>query len=541
MKDLGSKIIYELYPTSFYDSNNDGVGDVRGIIKKLDYLQELGIDLIWLTPIFVSPKNDNGYDVANYYDIDPSFGTMKDVEELISEAKKRNIGIMFDMVFNHISTEHEWFKKAIKGSKKHQDYFYIIPSETTEAPNNWVSKFGGSAWEYRKEFNGHYLHLFDKTQIDINWNNEDVRKEVCSIVNFWIEKGVKGFRFDVINLIGKPKKFKSTPDFGKFEYTDKKSVHGFLKMLNKNSFGKDDEIITVGEMSSTTIKNCIKYTNPKEHELDMVFNFHHLKVDYKDGQKWANKPWDKKEFKNIIEEWQLKMQKKGWNAVFLNNHDQPRVNTRYGNTDKYWFESSTLFATLIFALRGTVFLYQGEEIGMTDPGWNSIKKYKDVESINAYKELKEKGLKDKEIMEIIKVKSRDNSRTPMQWSDEKYAGFSKKQPWIDVADNYKKINVKNQLKDKNSVFNFYKKLISIRKENNILSKGNISFDKTVDDLFVINREYNNQKIKIILNLSENKIDPPVKDINNEDIIINNYKSLNNKLKPFQAVMIKDNK
>lgn len=538
MKKLGTKIVYELYPMSFCDSNNDGYGDIKGIISKLDYLHLLGIDYIWITPIFKSPKNDNGYDISNYFEIDESFGTMSDVEELIQEAKNRNIGIMFDMVFNHVSTDSEWFKKALEGDKEYQNYFYILKSKNKkEVPNNWESKFGGSAWEYKKEFDGFYLHLFDKTQADIKWKNEKVRNELFNVVNFWIDKGIKGFRFDVINLIGKPNKFISSDDFGKKQYTDKKDVHNYLKELNKNTFGKHNDIITVGEMSSTTINNCIKYTNPKEKELDMVFNFHHLKVDYKNMNKWENQPWDMEEFKNILKTWQIKMQNKGWNAVFFNNHDQPRVNSRYGNTDKYWFESSTLFASLMFSLKGTPFIYQGEEIGMTNPGWDSINKYKDVESLNIYKKLIKENKKPEKIIDILKVKSRDNSRTPMQWSDKEYAGFSNVKPWISIADNYKTINVENQINDPNSVFNFYRNLIQLKKTNKILSEGKISFDDTQKEIFVINRSIKNKKIKCIFNLSGKKIENQYIDLKIKKILSNNYDKFDKFIRPFQAIIV----
>lgn len=539
MKKLGNKIVYELYPTSFYDSNNDGVGDIKGIIEKLDYLQLLGIDLIWINPIFKSPKNDNGYDIENYLEIDPSFGTMDDVDNLIAEAKKRNIGIMFDMVFNHVSTHSLWFKNAVAGNKKYQDYFYIVKSDDkNKKPSNWVSKFGGSAWEYQEEFNGYYLHLFDKTQIDLNWNNSDVRKEVVDVLNFWIKKGVKGFRFDVINLIGKPEQFIDTNDFGKSLYTDNAKVHSYLKEINEKSFGNYEDIITVGEMSSTTIENCIKYTNPKEKELDMVFSFHHLKVDYLNGEKWKNKPWDKKEFKKIIKDWQLGLQDSGWNAIFLNNHDQPRVNSRYGNTKKYWFESSSLFAILMFSLKGTVFLYQGEEIGMTNPEFNSIDEYRDVESLNAFKILKEQNIDEKEIIKILKVKSRDNSRTPMQWDDSQYAGFSKYKPWIDVAYNFKEINVQKQIQDKNSLFNFYKKLIEVRKANDILCEGSVDILDSQDEIMIIKRTLDNKNVIAILNLSEQEIQYDWKKYSKANILINNYHSVDyEKLSPFQGLIL----
>lgn len=540
MKKLGNKIVYELYPISFMDSNNDGYGDIKGIIEKLDYLQLLGIDLIWITPIFKSPKNDNGYDISNYCEIDQSFGTMDDVDNLIEEAKKRNIGIMFDMVFNHVSTESEWFKKALEGSKKYQNYFYIVKSnDKVNPPCNWVSKFGGPAWKYEEKFNGWYLCLYDKTQADLKWLNPEVREELVKVMKFWIDKGIKGFRFDVINVIGKSGKFINADDnIGKSFYTDQPIVHKYLKEINKASFGNIEDFITVGEMSSTTIENCILYSNPKEKELDMVFNFHHLKVDYKNGEKWENKPWDKKEFKRLIQTWQLKLQDRGWNAVFLNNHDQPRINSRYGNVKKYWFESSTLFSTLIFTLQGTPFIYQGEEIGMTNPYFETIDQYRDVESINAFNEMKAKGIDEKLILEILSVKSRDNSRTPMQWNDKKNAGFSDAKPWIDVAKNYKQINVESQINNPNSVFNFYRKLIKLRKENEALFEGKIQFIDSEDSLMIFKRTTFNKELVSILNISDQEVYYDVKQFKYIDILVNNYKEIDSKsIKPFQALVL----
>ena len=542
MKQLANKIVYELYPSSFYDSNGDGIGDLGGIIAKLDYLATLGIDLIWITPIFKSPKNDNGYDISNYYEIDPSFGTLEDVEKLISEAKKYQIGIMFDMVFNHVSTSSKWFEQALKGDQKYQDYFYIIKSDDLKnPPNNWVSKFGGSAWKYQSEFQGYYLHLFDVSQADLNWNNPQVRQELTNVVNFWINKGIAGFRFDVINLIGKPEQLIDSDDFGKSLYTDHPKVHQFLKELNQNSFGQFDNLITVGEMSSTTIANAIKYSNPNEKELDMIFSFHHLKVDYQDGQKWLNQPWDKQMFKNLIQEWQVKLDQKGHNAIFLNNHDQPRVNSRYGDVKNHWFASSTVFATMMFFLQGTVFIYQGEEIGMTNPDYQNIDQYRDVESINAFNFLKAKGWSDAKIIDALMVKSRDNSRSPMQWNDLEHAGFSKVKPWIDVAKNYQVINVAKQINDPNSVFNFYKKLIQIRKTNLAAISGSIDFIDSNENLMIFQRTYQKQKLVIYLNLSNQDQNCDLSQFNDQQILINNYKEFDKmKLSPFQAIVFEIN-
>ncbi|MCX7951897.1 MAG: alpha,alpha-phosphotrehalase, partial [Clostridiales bacterium] len=427
MKDFRKIVVYQIYPKSFKDSNGDGFGDLMGVIEKLDYLSFLGVDYIWMTPFYVSPQRDNGYDVADYLNIDPRFGTMEDFDNLVKEANKRNIGIMLDMVFNHTSTEHKWFKRALNGEKKYKD-FYIFKEKMT----NWQSKFGGSAWEYVEKFGEYYLHLFDVTQADLNWDNEEVRKSIYDIVNFWLKKGVKGLRFDVINLISKPEVFED--DFegdGRRFYTDGPNIHKYLKELNQNTFGKYDDVITVGEMSSTTIDNCIKYSNPEEKELSMVFNFHHLKVDYKDGDKWALMDFDFMELKNIFNTWQIGMQKgNGWSAVFWCNHDQPRIVSRFGDDKKYHKESAKMLATAIHMLRGTPYIFQGEEIGMTNAYFDKIEDYRDVESINYYKILRENGLSHDEVMNIIMERSRDNSRTPMQWDNSLNAGFTKGTPWI---------------------------------------------------------------------------------------------------------------
>ena len=548
-----NKVVYQIYPKSFMDSNNDGLGDIRGIISKLDYLSDLGIDIIWTTPFFVSPQKDNGYDVADYYNVDPSYGTMEDVEELIREAKKRNIDIMFDMVFNHTSTEHEWFKKVINGEEKYKNYYIFkegrVINGKKEPPTNWISKFGGSAWQYIEKFDEYYLHLFDVSQADLNWDNEEVRKEIFDIVNFWIGKGVYGFRFDVINLISKPKVFED--DFegdGRRFYTDGINIHKYLKELNKNTFGKYDNAVTVGEMSSTTIENCIKYSGEKENELSMVFSFHHLKVDYKNKDKWQLMDFDFQELKNILFSWQEGMQSNNaWSALFWCNHDQPRIVSRFGDDKKYYKESAKMLATVMHCLRGTPYIYQGEEIGMTNAYFNDINQYKDVESLNYFNILKNNGIEDKEIYKILQSRSRDNARTPMQWNDKKNAGFSNTKPWIEIISNYKEINAENNLKDENSIFNHYKKLIKLRKDYKVISEG-----KTIpilkDDKNVLSfiREYNNEKILVINNFYGNECTADLSgidfDIKTSKILLSNYSDdliLDNilKLKPYESVVL----
>lgn len=475
MADFSNKVIYQIYPKSFKDSNGDGIGDLRGVAEKLDYLKDLGVDYLWLTPFFVSPQRDNGYDVADYRNIDPMFGTMEDLDNLIAEGGKRNIGLMFDMVFNHTSTSHEWFRRALAGEKKYQDYYIFKEGAPDQPPTNWQSKFGGSAWEYVSSLGKWYLHLFDVTQADLNWKNPEVREELKEVIRFWKAKGVKGFRFDVVNLISKPEIWED--DFegdGRKFYTDGPYVHEYLKELVRDT-GIED-YVTVGEMSSTTLEHCIRYSGAEEKELSMCFNFHHLKVDYKDGNKWELMEPDYMELKVIFEKWQMGMQRgNAWNALFWCNHDQPRIVSRFGNEGEYWKESAKMLAGMIHLMRGTPYIYQGEEIGMTNPHYTSIEQYADVESRNYYEILLNEGKTKEEALEILAARSRDNSRTPMQWTDERYCGFSDTKPWIPVSDNFEKINVKKQKQDRDSILEFYKKLIMLRKEKEVIARGNIEF------------------------------------------------------------------
>lgn len=530
MNDFKKKVVYQIYPKSFKDTNGTGTGDLKGVIEKLDYLQTLGVDYIWLTPFYVSPQNDNGYDVADYYNIDPSYGTMEDVENLIAEAKKRNIYLMMDMVFNHVSTEHIWFKKAMAGEEKYLNYFFFKQGKANnQPPTNWNSKFGGPAWEYVEKFDKWYLHLFDKTQADLNWENPEVREEVKNIVRFWMEKGVKGFRFDVINLISKAgfEDDFSVDGDGRSFYTDGPRIHEFLQELARDSFAKDKDIITVGEMSSTTMENCYKYAGEKTGELSMVFTFHHLKVDFMGNEKWVLVPTDFMKLKQLIFDWQINMEKNNaWNAVFWCNHDQPRVISRFGSDDKYHKESGKMLATLIHCLRGTPYIYQGEEIGMTNPHFKSIEQYRDVESLNHYQILQDKGMTKEQALMILDVHSRDNSRTPMQWDDSINAGFTTGTPWIQTADNYTKINVKNSLEDKDSIFYYYQELIQLRKNYDVIAYGDIKpllrEDKRV---FAYERNYKGQKLIVICNFypTTYEIELPY-DLSNYKCILNNYKN-----------------
>ncbi|WP_321834550.1 alpha,alpha-phosphotrehalase [Clostridium butyricum] len=547
MKDFKKSTIYQIYPKSFNDSNGDGIGDLRGIIAKLDYLKELGIDCIWLTPFYISPQRDNGYDIADYYNVDPLFGTMKDFEELVEEAKKRNIELMLDMVFNHTSTEHKWFKKALNGDEKYKNFYIFKKGKNEEAPTNWVSKFGGSSWEYVEKFDEYYLHLFDKTQGDLNWENDEVRSEIYKVVNFWINKGVKGFRLDVINLISKPDIYlNDNSGDGKKFYTDGPKIHEFLKELNENTFGKYEDIVTVGEMSSTTIENCVRYSNPEEKELSMVFNFHHLKVDYKNGDKWTLMDFDFKQLKKIFKDWQNGMESgNGWNALFWCNHDQPRIVSRFGNCSQYHRESAKMLATSIHMMRGTPYIYQGEEFGMTNPEYTSINQYRDVESINFYNILMNKGVDKEKALEILREKSRDNSRTPVQWNNKKNAGFTSGEPWIPVGNLYENINAENALNDKDSVFYHYKNLISLRKQYDVISDGSFKIIlENHDKVYAYTRSYKNTNLIVLNNFYGEDTDVTIeKELieGNSKTLISNYKdsgslSKNIKLRPYESIV-----
>lgn len=509
MTKLGQKVIYQIYPKSFYDSNNDGFGDLKGIIAKIDYLKKLNIDMIWFNPFYVSPQNDNGYDIADYYKIDERFGTMEDFEEMVAKLKEANIGVMLDMVLNHCSTEHEWFQKALAGDEKYQKYFYLRPAKTDGSlPTNWQSKFGGPAWEKFGDTDLYYLHLYDKTQADLDWHNPDVRAEAAKIVNFWKEKGVAGFRFDVLNVIGKDEVLVDSidPDHEKPLYTDTPIVHKYIKELNRNTFGTDPEIVTVGEMSSTTIPNSIEYTNPDEHELSMVFTFHHLKVDYDNGEKWSKVPFNFMELKSLLSTWQTEIDKgNGWNALFWNNHDQPWALNRFGDPVNYREKSAEMLATSLHLLRGTPYIYMGEELGMIDPHYKSIDDYVDVEAFNGYQMLLDKGVDKDRAFEIVVSKSRDNSRVPMHWDDSKYAGFSETKPWLMPTDQ-DEINVEKELAG-GEIFNHYQKLINLRKTEPLIYAGHFkellpdnkqvfAYERYLDDsnkkLVVFNNFYGNE-------------------------------------------------
>ena len=533
-------VVYQIYPRSFNDSNGDGIGDIRGIIEKLDYLEKLGVGYIWSTPFFKSPQNDNGYDVSNYKEIDPRFGSMKDVEDLIEEAKKRNIGIMLDMVLNHTSTEHQWFQNALSGQKEFQNYYFFKKEEDI---TNWESKFGGLAWHYVEEFDLYYLHLFDKTQADLNWENDDVFKGVVDIVNFWLEKGVKGLRFDVINLVSKPDVFEDDHQGdGRRFYTDGPRIHDHLRKLNQHSFGQYDDVITVGEMSSTNIENGVKYASNDNSELSMIFNFHHLKVDYKDNQKWVLKPFDFIELKKILSDWQLAMQEhNSYMALFWSNHDQPRVLSRFGDEINYPKESAKMLATTIHCMRGMPYVFQGDEIGLPNSNFSSIDQYRDVESLNHYSLLQQEGLSQEEVLNILSHRSRDNGRTPIPWDNSENHGFSTKEPWIEFSQSPALKTVEDVLEDKDSIFYHTHALIKLRKENRTISHGDIEFlDLDHPQLFTYRRVSDDSTILIINNFYGDEVQIELDRMDGE-ILLDNYSntklSPSMMLKPYQSLVI----
>lgn len=547
-------VVYQIYPKSFNDTTGNGVGDLNGITEKLDYLNELGVDVLWLTPPYKSPQRDNGYDISDYFSIHDEYGSMEDFDRMLAEAHKRDIRIIMDIVVNHTSTEHEWFIESRKS--KNNDYrdFYIWKNgkEDGSEPTNWASKFGGNAWQYDEATGQYYLHLFDVTQADLNWENEKVRREIYDMMNFWAEKGVDGFRLDVINLVSKNQDFpdETGDGDGRRFYTDGPRVHEYMHEMNNEVFSKHD-LLTVGEMSSTTIDHCIKYSNPEREELSMTFNFHHLKVDYPNGEKWTAADFDFLQLKDILSTWQVGMNEGGgWNALFWCNHDQPRVVSRYGNDGEYHNESAKMLATSVHMMQGTPYIYQGEEFGMTNPKFTSIDEYRDVESLNIYNILLEEGKSEEEILKILRQKSRDNSRTPVQWDDSENAGFTSGTPWIPVAKNFKEHNAKSALEDRNSVFYHYQKLIQLRKDFDILTDGNyelllanhpsiFAYTRSTEDetLLVLNNYYADEtKFEMPEALAE-KLDG----FTRPDVLIQNYDDINGDaaeytLRPYESIV-----
>lgn len=536
-----SSVIYQIYPRSFNDSNKDGIGDLKGITQKLDYLKRLGIDAIWLSPVYKSPNDDNGYDISNYEDIMDEFGTMEDMEELISEAKKRGINIIMDLVVNHTSDEHKWFIESRKSKDNHyRDYYIWRDPVDGKEPNNLKSAFSGSAWQYDEQTNQYYLHLFSKKQPDLNWENEELRNKIYDMMNFWIDKGIGGFRMDVIDLIGK------VPD--KMITDNGPRLHEYIREMNKKTFGGKN-LLTVGEAWSCTSEIAKLYSNPDESELSMVFQFEHISLDQQEnGEKWDLKPLNLLDLKKSLSKWQTELEGCGWNSLFWNNHDLPRIVSRWGNDKEYRVESAKMFATLLHGMKGTPYIYQGEEIGMTNVRFENLSDYRDIETLNMYKERIAKGYKHEDIMESIYAKGRDNARTPMQWNNSENAGFTEGTPWIKVNPNYNDINVESQVNDDNSIFNYYRNLISLRKYEPIIQYGKYNLILEDDEnIFAYTRELNGKMVLVICNFSENNIILKLNDkinLKNKKLLISNYKvdekaSINNcTFRPYEARMYK---
>lgn len=546
MADFKNKVVYQIYPKSFKDSNGDGMGDLRGVTEKLDYLADMGVDYLWLTPFFVSPQKDNGYDVADYLDIDPHFGTMADFDALVQAADAKGLKIMLDMVLCHTSDQHAWFQRALAGDENYQRYYILRDGRNKksadapgEPPTNWQCAFGGSAWQWEPRLQKWYLHLHDVSQPDLDWTNPNVREELANVVRFWKERGVAGFRFDVINLIAKPEVFADdTKGLGRRLFADGPHIHEYLRELVQNA-GIDD-MMTVGEMASTDLENCIHYTRPANHELSMAFNFHHLKVDYKDRDKWALMEPDMAQLKQLFSAWQTGMAEAGgWNALFWCNHDQPRIVSRMGDEEAYRVESAKMLAACIHLMRGTPYIYQGEELGMTNASYTSIEDYRDVESLNCYRTLLEQGTAETDALKILVARSRDNGRTPMQWSAHQYAGFSTKKPWIPLAKNYPAINVEAAQKDENSILAFYKLLIKLRHEMPIITEGDIRFvEEDNPDVIAYERTWQGERLTVFCNFRPTSVrlrHASLQDFADAQKLVGNYPDMEERLRPYEVL------
>lgn len=535
-----SSVVYQIYPRSFKDSNGDGIGDINGIREKLDYLKELGIDVIWLSPVYKSPNDDNGYDISDYCDIMDEFGTMEDMDNLLKEANERGIKILMDLVVNHTSDEHKWFIEAKKSKdNEYRDYYIWRDKVEGHEPNELGSCFSGSAWQYDETTGQYYLHLFSKKQPDLNWENEKVRNEVYKMMNFWVDKGIGGFRMDVIDLIGK------VPD--EMITGNGPKLHEYLQEMNKAALeGKD--LLTVGETWGATPDVAKLYSNPERHELSMVFQFEHIGLDQIEGkEKWDVKSLELLDLKKVLSKWQTELEGQGWNSLFWNNHDLPRIVSRWGNDKEYRIESAKMLATLLHGMKGTPYIYQGEELGMTNVRFDDINDYNDIESLNMYKDRLSKGYSHNEIMESIYAKGRDNARTPMQWDDSENAGFTTGTPWLAVNKNYDKINAKQCLQDENSIFNHYKKLIDIRKNNDTIIYGDYKLLCEDDEnIFAYVRELNGDKILVVCNFYDKDVEFKFDgDFNYSKVLLSNYNDSSKmieklKLRPYEAVMYRFN-
>lgn len=503
-------IVYQIYPRSFFDANRDGIGDLPGIIRKLDYLQELGVDIVWLCPVYKSPNYDNGYDISDYYQIMDELGTMVDWERLIEALHSRGMRLIMDLVVNHTSDQHPWFKQARSGKNNpYRDYYIWRPGREGREPNNWVSEFGGSAWEYDPNTREYYLHLFSRKQPDLNWENKKLRAEIYAMMKWWLDKGIDGFRMDVINLVSKvpglpdaPQHTNSRYQLGREFYRNGPRIQYFLREMHQKVLANYD-VMTVGETPGVNPEEANLYVSEDRHELDMIFQFELLELDYGPGGKWDVIPWKLTDFKRILSEWQIKLQKgKSWNSLFLNNHDQPRAVSRFGDDGNYRVESAKMLATLTHTLQGTPFIYQGEEIGMTNVRFPDIKDYRDIDTFNMYEESLAANAGKATVMEAVYARGRDNARTPMQWDDSANAGFTVGTPWIRVNPNYRNINVKQAMTDPQSVWHYYRRLIRLRKENPVFVYGDYRHILPEhEQVYAFLRTFGEERLLVLLNFS----------------------------------------
>lgn len=539
MRWYKESVVYQIYPRSFNDSNNDGIGDIRGIIEKIDYLKDLGINCIWLSPIYDSPLDDNGYDIRDYYSILNDYGTMEDFKELLEKLHSNKIKLIMDLVVNHTSDEHKWFADAKKDkTSKYRNYYYFREKKDI---NNWTSFFGGNAWSYNEETDDYYLHLFSKKQPDLNWNNPEVRAEIKKVLKFWLDLGVDGFRCDVINLISKVESLPNGRGLlpilkGHEHYINGPHIHDYLKEIKEDVFSKYD-MFTVGECVFINPNIALSYIEEGRDELNMVFQFDHMAAD-NFLVKWFPRKFKLKKLKQALSKWQYTLNGRGWNSLYFENHDQPRSINRFGSL-KYHEASAKMLATYLFFQQGTPFIYQGEEIGMTNPDFESLDDYRDVETFTIYNVGREKlKLSHKNMMKRIRLMSRDNARTPMQWNDSIYGGFSKDKPWINVNKNYKHINVENNISDEDSIYHYYKKIIKLKKENKCLIYGDyLEHNKKSTKLAIYERNYEGEKIIVIASFSDKEIKLKF-DLSDFDIILSNYKNNDVILSPFEVRVYK---
>lgn len=545
-------VVYQIYPRSFMDSNGDGIGDLQGIISRLDYLKELGIDVVWLSPVYKSPNDDNGYDISDYQDIMSEFGTMEDWEELLGEMHKREIKLIMDLVVNHSSDEHIWFAESRKSKDNpFRDYYIWREGRNGKEPNNWGSNFGGSAWKLDDKTGEYYLHLFSKKQPDLNWDNPKLRNEIYDMMTWWLEKGIDGFRMDVVNFISKveglpddePKPGKKYASGSKY-YRNGPRIHEYLREMNEKALSKFN-VMTVGEMPGVTPEWARQYTGESRNELNMVFQFEHVSLDNGPNGKWDLKPLDLCDLKINLTKWQNELDKVGWNSLYFNNHDQPRSVSRFGNDGEYRKKSAKMLATLLHMMKGTPYVYQGEEIGMTNVRFSSIEEYRDIETLNFYNEALNDGWTEDKALESIYAKGRDNARTPMQWDSSEHGGFSDGSPWIKVNPNYKDINVEKALKDPDSVFHYYKKLIELRKKNEIIVYGryNLILDQH-PEVYAYTRTLGNQILLVLCNFygGNPEVEPPAFIQEKKfEALIGNYKDIQInrtiKLRPYEAQVL----